>query len=435
MVLPAATSLTMALGAGLGALARRRFPDATLTPIAAGLVAGASVTGVVMALVRTLARGRRGFRRGRRRAAGSVLVRAIDAVDDRPSIFLMASCLHVCDTAPRYGCMLNAPPNDLVPSSPPQTRRAPPRLAWMGVAIGALGAGLWLTRWLVQGEGTVWTDVARRFYVADATLGWTQTEASWVWVGLDGLGVVAGVVVGTLAAMLLGRRLAGKPGKVVRALALMGAAVALLAPVVPAWAFVTGLPPAGAEIVLPDRPAPIPSSAVPLRARRLVVADSPKGNLLAVRIAAGGETFDARFGPLTGAVDLDTRTGTLSAPAASIETGVALRDSHAKEYLEAERNPRIEVTVRDVSLAADGAFTARGELALTGKRIAVAVKGQLSGLDAARIRELGLTASEAAIAQASFELRVAETALDPKNFDSDRLVVTARVALVPAPTP
>lgn len=54
MVLPAATSLTMALGAALGALARRRWRDEALTPVASGLIAGESVTGVVIALVKTL---------------------------------------------------------------------------------------------------------------------------------------------------------------------------------------------------------------------------------------------------------------------------------------------------------------------------------------------------------------------------------------------
>ncbi|MFZ5445859.1 MAG: OPT/YSL family transporter [Myxococcota bacterium] len=54
MVLPAATSLTMFTGAMLGVLARRRFSQDTLTPIASGLIAGESVTGVVLALSRVL---------------------------------------------------------------------------------------------------------------------------------------------------------------------------------------------------------------------------------------------------------------------------------------------------------------------------------------------------------------------------------------------
>lgn len=52
MVLPAATSLTMFVGAMLGVLGRRRWSADQLTPIASGLIAGESVTGVVMALLR-----------------------------------------------------------------------------------------------------------------------------------------------------------------------------------------------------------------------------------------------------------------------------------------------------------------------------------------------------------------------------------------------
>ena len=54
MVLPAATALTMVAGALLGMFARRRWTEASLTPVASGLIAGESVTGVVMALIRVL---------------------------------------------------------------------------------------------------------------------------------------------------------------------------------------------------------------------------------------------------------------------------------------------------------------------------------------------------------------------------------------------
>lgn len=54
MVLPAATALTMVAGAGLGALARRRWDDERLVPIASGLIAGESVTGALVALARVL---------------------------------------------------------------------------------------------------------------------------------------------------------------------------------------------------------------------------------------------------------------------------------------------------------------------------------------------------------------------------------------------
>ena len=55
MVIPGATALTMCAGALLGALVRRRWPAESITPVASGLIAGESVTGVVLALVKVLA--------------------------------------------------------------------------------------------------------------------------------------------------------------------------------------------------------------------------------------------------------------------------------------------------------------------------------------------------------------------------------------------
>ncbi|MFO0748409.1 MAG: YceI family protein [Myxococcota bacterium] len=303
----------------------------------------------------------------------------------------------------------------------------------VGLALAALGAALWLARWLVQGESTIYTDVARRFYVADATLGWVQTPASWVWLGLEGLGAIVGVLVGTGAMAFAARRFAaGKLGRVARVLAMAGAALGCLAPVLPAWAWFSGLPPADAEIVLPDRPAPIPRSATPIQARRLVVAPNAAASLLVVRIAAGEETFDARFGPVTGSVDLDTRAASIAVPAASIETGVGLRDSHAKGYLEADKFATIALAVHDIALGKDGELTAKGDLALMGRSIPVALKGTASVLAEAQRKELGIGAAEAVLTNASFDVSIATTALDPKNFDADRLVVTVRLVLVPA---
>ena len=54
MVIPAATALTMVAGAVGGAVLRRRWSTATLTPVASGLIAGESVTGVALALGRVL---------------------------------------------------------------------------------------------------------------------------------------------------------------------------------------------------------------------------------------------------------------------------------------------------------------------------------------------------------------------------------------------
>lgn len=52
LVLPAATSFTMVLGAVVAARLRKRWRQETLVPVASGLIAGESVTGVLLALVR-----------------------------------------------------------------------------------------------------------------------------------------------------------------------------------------------------------------------------------------------------------------------------------------------------------------------------------------------------------------------------------------------
>jgi uncharacterized oligopeptide transporter (OPT) family protein len=57
MVIPGATALAMVLGALLGAVVRRRWPafaQHAMTPLASGLIAGESVTGIAVALARAL---------------------------------------------------------------------------------------------------------------------------------------------------------------------------------------------------------------------------------------------------------------------------------------------------------------------------------------------------------------------------------------------
>jgi len=308
-----------------------------------------------------------------------------------------------------------------------------PRAVPAGLVVGLLAAGLWLARWLAQGPGTMWTDTARRFYVPDATLGYVTTEATWVWLGLDGLGVIVGLVVGTLALVPLVRWTEGRGiSKVLRFLALCGGALLFLAPLVPAWAFVSGTPPAGAELTMQGGGATHPSGPLAVSARHFVVADNVKANLLAVRIDAGGETFDARFEALAGTAALDPLQATLVAQAGSIQTGVALRDQHAREYLMVEQHAAITLTLHDIVLANDGSYTAKGDCTLLGKTLPVAVTGTLGALDATQRKDLGIEAPEALLANGTFTVSIKATPLDPKNFDSDQLVVTARVALVPS---
>ncbi len=321
----------------------------------------------------------------------------------------------------------------------------------VGIAFGLIGGGAWLARWLIQGEGIIYTDIARAFWVPDATLGWTETTDRWVWLGLDGLAIVAAVVIGTATMLYLGLKLARrdagravKMGKAMRGLAFVGAGVAMLAPIMPGWAFVSGMPPAGAVRLLPETKLVAPAAnsvapMLPVTAKQWVAANVP-ATLVVAQIAAGGETFDAKFGPLTASLQADpaalaATTGKFEVPSATINTGVELRNSHAAGYLEAEKFPTIAVTVAKVGqLQASGAgvgFTADGEVALMGKSLPVVMTGTVVALDAAKRAELQVTAAEALLVTVSFKLKIAQTLLKRENFDADELTLTGRIVLVP----
>ena len=321
----------------------------------------------------------------------------------------------------------------------------------IGLTLGLVGGVAWLARWLIQGEGIIYTDIARAFWVPDATLGWVETSERWVWLGLDGLAIVTAVVIGTAMMLYLGlklaRREAGravKIAKVMRGVAMLGAGVAMLAPIMPAWAFVSGMPPQGAVRLLPETKlvAAAPDSVAPtlaVTAKQWVAANVP-ATLVVAQIAAGGETFDAKFGPLTATLQMDpaalaTTSGKFEVPAATINTGVELRNTHAAGYLEAEKFPTIAVTVVKVGqLQASGTgvgFTADGEVALMGKSLPVVMTGTVVALDVGKRSELQVNAPEALLVTVSFKLKIAQTLLKRENFDADELTLTGRIVLVP----
>lgn len=323
-----------------------------------------------------------------------------------------------------------------------------PKWVKVGIALGAFGLALWGLRWFLQGADTIYTDTARAFWVPGPRAVWVETTDRWVWLGLEGLGAVLAIVVGTASMLWLAGRVKGPAlKKTATALSRVGAVVAMAAPVFPAWAFVGGFPPAGAERLLPLAAAPVPPSpsagpavAFDLPAGPWTVANSTT-NLLAARVSAGGETFDAKFGPLTGTVDLAAELTASKAgftvPSTSVDTGVELRNSHAQGYLKADQHATIGLTLGKldtVSAGADSAtrqFTATGELSFMGKTLNVPVTGTLSQLDTKDRSELGVDAPQALLVNASFVLPVKSTALDPANFDTDQIALTARLVLIP----
>jgi polyisoprenoid-binding protein YceI len=330
----------------------------------------------------------------------------------------------------------------------------------IGFAAGALGVLLWGLRWILQGSRdgvVVYSDIARAFWVADPTLGWVETQQRWVWLGLDGLGLVVGLLVGAVTMHVLARRHAaaaasGRPGlgqrawlgKTLRGLALAGAAALIVAPVLPVWAFVSGFPPEGAERLLPSKAAPVASTEVGAKVEALAapagewtVVEVP-ANLLVARITAGGETFDGKFTGVTGSVQLDPAelarsSATFEVKSASVDTGVELRNKHAREYLDAEKFATIRLVVPALTKV-DGAgarrdLSATGRVEMMGRVIDVALTGAIAVLDAAQRKELGVSAPEALLVTASFQLPIAKTALDRSDFDGDALTLNGRFVL------
>lgn len=318
-----------------------------------------------------------------------------------------------------------------------------PRILGIGIGVGVLGTGLWLARWLAQGESAMWTDLTRRFWVSDPEIGWIETTDRWVWLGLEGLLATLGVVVGTALLALLARRARAHAGwrRVLLLGATLGAVVACAAPVLPLWAFLGGMPPDGAMRLLPtasdtaskspsnSTPGTAPLPPLPVPAGAWHVLDDARTNLLAVRTAAGDDTFDTTFGPLSGAGTFDPTNPAatrlrISVPAASLATGIALRDTHAQKFIEATQHAAIVVTLTglDALHAGDTAnarrWTGRVTLSLMGADIPLAAHGSITARTDATI-----------LVEGGFELPLSTTRLDPKDFDTDRLVVTTRFVL------
>src|SRR5690242_18942060 len=78
-----------------------------------------------------------------------------------------------------------------------------PYLAAIPTAIAIALAAL---RWLIQGSGNVYTTLAKRFYVPDPDLGWRVSGEHPIWLGLEVIGVMAGIAAGLAGAAWVIRR-------------------------------------------------------------------------------------------------------------------------------------------------------------------------------------------------------------------------------------
>jgi polyisoprenoid-binding protein YceI len=322
-----------------------------------------------------------------------------------------------------------------------------PRSPFLQVIPPAAALGLGGLRWLLQGSGNLYTATAKRFYVPDPDLGWRISPSEPLWLGLEVLAMIAAIVIGFAIAAAIVRWRERKSGRPIRWLRIVGWALCGVPLIVPVLAFASGGRPSGGVDELPGAAGVQVATgevggAIDAPAGRYQVL-AHDGSALSVHMSAGGEVFDARFASgLTGTLALDPHdlrqpiTGTITAQAAVVDTGIALRSKHAREeYLHVDQFPTIGFTLGAISAAKqDGAgiaFRAKGTVALMGKTHAVEVTGSLKPVDAAASARLKVP-MPALLVQADFTLAIRDTALagDAGDFDGPDLPIHVSLVLV-----
>lgn len=328
-------------------------------------------------------------------------------------------------------------------------RRGP----WWILVAPAVALAAAAGRWALQGSGNVYTAPHKRFYVKDPDLGWRVVDGGPFWIGLELLGVLAGVLAGAAAVAWLLRRFEKKRGAPIRWARLVVGAGAALTLLVPIYAFATGLGPDGGRESLPEgatAAAPTEGIEGSLDAppgRYTVVPH--KGSAITAKLSAGKETFEARFARgIEGWLELDLRDFTkpiaaeLSVDAKGVDSGVDLRDEHARDkYLATAEYPRMGLRLgKLVAARQDGpaqlAFRAEASLDFLGEALPVEVTGNLRVADDAARTRLGLPAGvPALLVAADLAITVKGSGLRTSagSFDADRIPITVSLVLVKQP--
>jgi len=303
-----------------------------------------------------------------------------------------------------------------------------------------------LARWLLQGSGNNFTTLNKRLYIPDPDLGWAIASEHPIWLGLEVIGVIAGVAFGCAVGGFLIRKLKPKRPRLAQGLWIAAWVAGAATLIVPIAAFASGGGIEGARDTLPDR---APGTAVEgiagaleLPAGRYEIVPHA-GTSITARVSAGGEAFDARFaedvkGSFAGNPrDLKTTfTAEANVGVATVDTGITPRSNSARdEYLQAAKFPRITFAIEKLLAAAQTspnqvAFRATGKLDFVGKQHLIEVTGTLGKPDDAAKTRLGLT-GEILLVQGDLALVIKETALasDAKDFDGDRIPVHVSLVL------
>lgn len=316
---------------------------------------------------------------------------------------------------------------------------------YWAVAVPAAALAAAGVRWALQGSGNLYTDIDRRFYVPDDAIGWASSRTGAVWLGLDSLAVMALLVAAVAVAGWLIRRRESRRAQPWPAARYTLWPVAVASLLIPAWAFSSGGRPAGGRDFLPAGLAKAPAAGISAR-----VAGVPAGtyrivdndqSVVAVRLRAGGEEFEARFadglrgfwrgnpGDLT-----QPMTARVEVKARSVDTGIDKRSEHATEFLKVKRYPNVGFELGQLSAAAPDErgrvkFAAAGTIELMGARLPVTVTGLMWAPRGEALDKLGTGRPTLVISAGfSFDMNKSPLAGDMDSFD--RATAPVAVTLV-----
>ncbi len=306
--------------------------------------------------------------------------------------------------------------------------------------VPVLAALLVLARWLWQGTSNVYTKLALKPYLPDADLGWRRSEDSYLWLGLDLLGICLAVAIVVIVVTYFVRK------KRFARVSLAMEGLAGLVVLIPLLAFIGGAPPDNARETQPEEEARTIESGIAgslpnLPAGRYVIIEQ-KDAAVAAQMVAGGEKFEARFaGGLEGFLEFNP--GDLAQPiraeiqvdAKSIKTGIDLRDTHALAELKPEKFPTLRFKFGQMTSAQNEGdtllFEAAGSVFLGDRTHELPFSGSISTISPALAEKLGVTLDAPhLLVKASLTLTLADTIIENDGtFDKDEVPVLITLIL------